>query len=52
MHKLEQFVDDRFQKLPVSTKKSGILTDDVHNVGGDYSLVVFAPFLFTQSQEI
>jgi hypothetical protein len=45
VHKLEKFVDDSFEKLPVGLKETRILTYNVHDIGGNNSLVVLAPFL-------
>ena len=38
VHKLEQFVYDGFEELPVGAKKPWILTHDVHDIRRDDSL--------------
>ena len=50
MHELEEFVDDRLQELPVLTQEAWVLSDDVHDVGGDDSFVVFSSLLLAQTQ--
>ena len=39
VHELEQFVDNSLQESPVCSQETGILADDVHNVGRDYCLI-------------
>ena len=38
VHKLEQFIDDSFEELPVGAEESRILTHDVHDIRRDDSL--------------
>lgn len=52
VHEFEEFVDNSFQELPVRLKESRVLTDDIHNIGGDDSFVIFSTFDLTESQEI
>ena len=52
VHELEEFVDNSFQELPVRLKESRVLTDDVHNVGGNDSLVILSTFDLTKPQKI
>lgn len=52
VHELEQFIDDRLEELPVRSEEARILPHNVHNVGGDDGLVVFAAFLLTQTQQV
>lgn len=52
MHELEQLVDDSLQELPVGFEESGILTDNVHNVGSTDSLVVLASLHLSKTKEI
>jgi len=52
MHELEQFVHNRLQEFPVSFQESGILTDNVHDVGSYDSLVVLSAFDFAQSEQV
>ena len=50
MHELKELVDDSFQELPVRLEESRVLTDDVHNVRGNDSFVIFSTFDLTESQ--
>lgn len=34
------------------SKETGVLSDNVHDVGGNYGLVVLSPLLFAQPEEI
>ena len=52
MHEFKQFIHDRLQEPPVSTKEAGVLTNDIHDVGGNDGFVVFTSLLLTQPQEI
>lgn len=52
MHELKQLVDHGLQELPVGSQKPWVLTNDVHDVGGDDGLVVFSSFLLTKTQQI
>ena len=52
MHELEELIDDRLEEFPVSSEESGVLSHHVHDVGSDDGLVVFAPLLFAQTQEV
>ncbi len=52
VHELKQLVDDSLEELPVGPEESWVLTDDVHDVGGDDGLVIFPSFLFTQTQQV
>lgn len=42
VHKLKEFVHDSLEELPVRFQEARILADNVHDVGGDDSLVVLA----------
>ncbi len=42
VHKLEELVDNSLQKLPVCLQESWVLADNVHDITGNHSLVVFA----------
>lgn len=50
VHELEEFVDNSFQELPMRLKESRILTDDIHNVGGNDSFVILSALDLTKSQ--
>ena len=39
MHEFEEFVDDGFKELPMSTKEARILPNNIHNVGSDDGLI-------------
>jgi len=52
VHELEQLVRYGLQKLPVGFEEPWVLSDDVHDVGGDDRFVVFAPLHLCQAQEI
>ena len=52
VHELEELVDDGFEELPVRLQESGVLTDDVHNVRCNNSLVVLPSFNLAQTQQI
>ena len=52
VHELEQFVHDCLQEAPVCAEEAWILPHDVHDVGGDDSLVVLALLLFAQPQKV
>ena len=52
MHEFKQFIDDCLQEPPVGAKEAGVLPNNVHDVGGDDGLVVFASLLFAQSQQV
>jgi hypothetical protein len=52
VHELKELVDNGFQELPVCLKESRVLTNDVHNVGGNDSLVILSTFDLTKSQQI
>jgi hypothetical protein len=52
MHKFKEFVDNSFEELPVGPEKSWILSHNIHNVGGNDCLVVFAFLLLTQTKEV
>ena len=52
VHELEQLVDDGLEEAPMSTQKTGVLADNVHNVGGDDGLVVLALLLLAKAEKI
>mmetsp|Transcript_17460 Transcript_17460/g.52463 ORF Transcript_17460/g.52463 Transcript_17460/m.52463 type:complete len:275 (+) Transcript_17460:1421-2245(+) len=52
MHELEQLVDDRLQKLPMSTQELWILANHIHDVGCDHCLVVLAASHFAEIQQV
>ena len=52
VHELEQLVCYGLQELPVGFEEPWVLPDNVHDVGGDDSLIVFAPLHLCQAQEI
>lgn len=52
MHEFEEFVDNRLEKLPMRTEEARILTDDVHNIGGNDGLVVLSTLRLTQAEQL
>ena len=52
VHELEQFVHDCLQEAPMGAEEAWVLSHNVHDVGGDDGLVVFAFFLFTKPQQV
>lgn len=52
VHELKEFVDHRFEKLPMCSEETWILADDIHDVGGDDGLVVLPSLLLTQTQQV
>ena len=52
MHELKEFVDYRLQELPMSAKEPWVLSDYVHDVAGYDGLVVFAPLVLAESQQV
>ena len=50
VHKLEEFVDDRFQELPMRLKEAWVLANNVHDVACNDSFVVFSSLHLRQSQ--
>jgi len=52
VHELKQLVDNGLQELPVRLQKAGVLSNNVHNVGGHNSLVVLASLHLAETQEL
>lgn len=52
VHELEQLVDDSLQEFPMGFEESGILTDNVHNVGSTDGLVVLASLHLSKTKKI
>lgn len=52
MHELKELVHNSFQELPVGSKKTRVLANNVHDVRGDDGLVVFSSLLLTETQQI
>ena len=52
MHELKELIDNGLEELPVSAEESWVLSDHVHDVGGDDGLVVLASLLLTQTEEL
>ena len=44
VHELEEFVHDRLQEFPMGFQEARVLTDDVHDIGGDDGFVVLSTF--------
>lgn len=52
MHKLEEFVDDCLQKLPMSLQETGILSHNIHDVTSHNGFVVFPALHFREPKKI
>ena len=50
VHELEQLVHDGLEEPPVRPEEPRVLTDNIHDVGGDDGLVVL-PFLLLAQPE-
>ena len=52
VHKFKELVDDRLQELPVRLQEPRVLPNNVHDVGGTDSLVVFAALLLSKAEKV
>jgi len=52
VHKLEEFVHNRLEEFPMSLEESGVLADDVHDIGRNDGLVILASLHLGQPKEI
>lgn len=52
MHELKELVDHGFEELPVGSKKTRVLANNVHDVRGDDGLVVLSSLLLTEPQQV
>ncbi len=52
MHKFEQLVDNRLEKLPMGAQEPRVLANHIHDIGSDNRLVIFASLLLAQPQQI
>ena len=52
MHELKQFVHNGLQKFPMGAQKTRVLAYNIHDVGGNDSLVVLAASHLAQIQQI
>ncbi len=52
VHKLEELVDYGLEELPMRFEEARILANDVHDIGGDHSLVVLSTLELTQSEKV
>ena len=52
VHELEQLVDHSLEELPMCFKETRILSDDIHNVGGNNSFVILSSFDLAKSEEV
>ena len=48
MHELKEFVDNGLEEFPVSSEKTWVLADNIHDVRGYNCLIVFAPLLLNK----
>jgi len=51
VHEFEELVHDGFEKFPVRLEEAGILTNNVHDIGRDDSLVILASLHLHQTKE-
>lgn len=51
MHEFKQLVDHRLKELPVRFQESRVLSNDVHDVGGDNGFVVFPAFHLCETEK-
>lgn len=52
VHELEQLVNDGFEELPMCFQEARILSNNVHYVRSDDSLVVLAAFDLAEAKQI
>ena len=52
MHELEQFVHHRLQEFPMGFEEARVLTNNVHDVGRDNSLVILSSFHLHKAEEL
>lgn len=52
MHELKKLVDDSLEELPVSSEKTRILANNVHDVRCYDGFVVLPSFLLTQAKQV
>ena len=50
MHEFKEFVHNSSKKSPVGPKETRILTHDIHDVGSNNRLIVFASLLLAKTQ--
>jgi hypothetical protein len=51
MHEFKKFVDDSFEKFPVSLEETWILAYDIHDIAGDDGLVIFSSNHLCESEQ-
>ena len=52
VHKFKELVDHSFEEFPMSSEKSRILANHIHDIGCNDGLIVFPPLLFTETKQI
>lgn len=52
MHEFEEFVDDCLEEFPMSLEESRILSDNVHDIRSNDSLVVLSTFHFDETEQL
>lgn len=52
VHEFEEFIDNSFQEFPVRLKEPRVLTNNIHNIRCNDSLVIFAPLDLTKTKEV
>ena len=52
VHEFEKLVDNCLEELPMRFEEAWVLTDDVHDVGCDHSLVVFTSLDLAETKQV
>lgn len=52
VHKFEELVDNSLQEFPMCLEESGVLSDDVHDIGSNDGFVVLSAFDLTKPEQI
>ena len=52
VHEFKELVDHSFEELPVCFEEAWILSDNVHDIGRDDGLVVFAALNFAKTKQV
>ena len=52
MHKLKELIDNGLEELPMRLEKAGILSNNIHDVAGHHSLVVFSSLHLGKTKQI
>lgn len=52
VHELKEFVDDSLEELPMRFEEARVLANNIHDVGGYDSFVVFATFNLAKTKQV